>query len=67
MQTNVSMACSLVSLFSVATFNLFLILWGFLGEWVGLCLNSGVHACKASDLPLEPHLQSIILFWLFWR
>jgi hypothetical protein len=29
-------------------------------------LNSGLHACKAGTLPLEPHLQSILL-WLFWR
>jgi hypothetical protein len=27
-------------------------------------LNSGLHACKAGALPLEPHLQSI-LPWLF--
>jgi hypothetical protein len=29
-------------------------------------LNSGVHTCKADAVPLEPHLQSILL-WLFWR
>jgi hypothetical protein len=28
-------------------------------------LNSGLHACKAGTVPLEPHLQSILL-WLFW-
>jgi hypothetical protein len=29
-------------------------------------LNSGVHACKAGTLQLEPHLQSILL-WLLWN
>jgi hypothetical protein len=28
-------------------------------------LNSGLHACKAGALLLEPRLQSILL-WLFW-
>jgi hypothetical protein len=37
------------------------------GELVGLGgLNSGLCACKSGALPLEPHLQSILL-WLFWR
>jgi hypothetical protein len=36
------------------------------GGLVGLSLNSGLKACKASALLLEPHLQSILL-WLFWR
>jgi hypothetical protein len=31
-----------------------------------LGLNSGLCTCKAGALPLEPHLQSILL-WLFWR
>jgi hypothetical protein len=35
----------------------------FLWNWR---LNSGFHNCKAVTLPLEPHLQSILL-WLFWR
>jgi hypothetical protein len=29
-------------------------------------LNSGLCACKAVALPLEPYLQFILL-WLFWR
>jgi hypothetical protein len=29
-------------------------------------MNSGHHACKADTLPLESHLQFILL-WLFWR
>jgi hypothetical protein len=29
-------------------------------------LNSGLHACTAGAVLLEPHLQSI-LFWSFWR
>jgi hypothetical protein len=29
-------------------------------------LNSGLGACKAGALPLEPQLQSILL-WVFWR
>jgi hypothetical protein len=29
-------------------------------------LNSGLCTCKAATLPLDPHLQSILL-WLFWR
>jgi hypothetical protein len=29
-------------------------------------LNSGFHFCKAGALPLEPHLQSILV-WLFWK
>jgi hypothetical protein len=29
-------------------------------------LNLGLRICKAGVLPLEPHLQSILL-WLFWR
>jgi hypothetical protein len=33
--------------------------------FVGLVLNSGLHACKA-ETTLEPHFQSILL-WLFWR
>jgi hypothetical protein len=28
--------------------------------------GAGLHAHKAGALPLEPHLQSILL-WLFWR
>jgi hypothetical protein len=32
---------------------------------VGLSLNSGLCTCKTGALPLEPHLQSILL-WLFW-
>jgi hypothetical protein len=28
-------------------------------------LNSGLHACKAGTLLLEPHLQFILL-WIFW-
>jgi hypothetical protein len=27
-------------------------------------MNSGLHACKAGTLLLEPHLQSVLL-WLF--
>jgi hypothetical protein len=34
--------------------------------WWDWGLNSGHHVCKAGILPLEPHLQSILL-WLFWR
>jgi predicted naringenin-chalcone synthase len=29
-------------------------------------LNSGLQVYKVGALPLEPHLQSILL-WLFWR
>jgi hypothetical protein len=29
-------------------------------------LNSGLHACKASALQLDPHLQ-LILLWLFFE
>jgi hypothetical protein len=29
-------------------------------------LNSALHTCKAGTLPLEPRLQSILV-WLFWR
>jgi hypothetical protein len=36
------------------------------GGEVSLGLNSGLHTCKAVTLPLEPHLQSILL-WLLWR
>jgi hypothetical protein len=39
--------------------NLFIYLW----DW---SLNSGLHTCKAGALPLEPHIQFIVL-WLFWR
>jgi hypothetical protein len=28
-------------------------------------LNSGHHTCQVVTLPLEPHLQSILL-WLLW-
>jgi hypothetical protein len=28
-------------------------------------LNSELHPCKVGTLPLEPYLQSILL-WLFW-
>jgi hypothetical protein len=35
----------------------------FFGNWD---LNSGLLTCKAGSLPLEPVLQSILL-WLFWR
>jgi hypothetical protein len=35
----------------------------FLRDWN---LNSQHHTCKAGALPLEPHLQSSLL-WLFWR
>jgi hypothetical protein len=34
--------------------------------FVGHGLNSGFCICKVGALPLEPHLQSILL-WLFWR
>jgi hypothetical protein len=34
--------------------------------FVGLGFNSGLHAHKVGTLPLEPHLQSILL-WLFWK
>jgi hypothetical protein len=45
--------------------------WGFFVLFcflVGLEFDSdsGLCACKAGALPLEPHLQSILL-WLFWR
>jgi hypothetical protein len=30
-------------------------------------LNLGLHACKTGILPLEPHLQSILLLLFFWR
>jgi hypothetical protein len=33
---------------------------------LGLGFESGLHTCKTGTLPLEPHLQSILL-WLFWR
>jgi hypothetical protein len=39
-----------------------LLFWG----GVDCGLNSGLHTCKAGALPLEPHLQSILLR-LFWR
>jgi hypothetical protein len=29
-------------------------------------LDSGFCACKANAVPLDPHLQSILL-WLYWR
>jgi hypothetical protein len=29
-------------------------------------LNSGLCTCKPGALPIDPHLQSILL-WLFWR
>jgi hypothetical protein len=29
-------------------------------------LNSWLHNCKAGAVPLEPHLQTTLL-WLFWR
>jgi hypothetical protein len=34
--------------------------------WWDWSLHSGLQACKAGTLPLEPHLQSTLL-WLFWR
>jgi hypothetical protein len=34
--------------------------------WWDWGLNSGLCSCKAGILPLEPLLQSILL-WLFWR
>jgi hypothetical protein len=37
----------------------------YLFFWWDWYLNSGLHDCKAGALPLEPHLQSILL-WLFW-
>jgi hypothetical protein len=36
----------------------------FFGE---MGLNLGLHACKTGALPLEPHLQSILLWYFFWR
>jgi hypothetical protein len=41
----------------------FLFCFGFLWYW---SLTSGLYTCKAGNLLLEPHLQSI-LRWLFWR
>jgi hypothetical protein len=41
----------------------FKIFFFFLWNW---SLNSGLCTCKAGALPLEPHLQSILLC-LFWR
>jgi hypothetical protein len=37
-----------------------------LGFWFFILvgLNSGLHACKAGTLPLEPHLQSCLDFWV---
>jgi hypothetical protein len=46
--------------FPVALFYLFIYFFCETGFWAWL------HACKAGFLPLEPHLQSILL-WLFWR
>jgi hypothetical protein len=34
--------------------------------WWNWGLNSRFCACKPGTLPLEPHLQSILL-WLVWR
>jgi hypothetical protein len=34
--------------------------------WWDLCLNSGLCTCKADSLPIEPNLQSILL-WLFLK
>jgi hypothetical protein len=34
--------------------------------WQDWGLNWGLHTCKAGALPLQPCLQSILL-WLFWR
>jgi hypothetical protein len=38
----------------------------FIFFWWDWGLNSRLHTCKAGSLPLEPNLQSILL-WLFWR
>jgi hypothetical protein len=35
----------------------------FWWDWV---LSSGLYACKAGAQPLEPRLQSILL-WLIWK
>jgi hypothetical protein len=41
--------------------------FGFLVYFLmGLGLNSGLHAFKAGALPLELHVQFILL-WLFWK
>jgi hypothetical protein len=37
---------------------------GFFFFLMGCGLNSGLHTCRAGALPLEPHIQSILL-WLF--
>jgi hypothetical protein len=34
--------------------------------WWDWGLDSGLHSCKVGTLPLEPLLQSILL-WLFWN
>jgi hypothetical protein len=42
---------------------LFIYLFIYWWDW---SLNSGLCTRKAGALPLEPHLQVIVL-WLFWR
>jgi hypothetical protein len=57
-------SCSCVLFFQLLNYYLRSIRFFFLDETRGL--NSGLHTCKAGTLPLEPHLQSMLL-WLFWR
>jgi hypothetical protein len=47
----------LINLLAYVAYSILIFYWA---------MNSGLHVHKADALPLEPQLQSILL-WLFWR